>query len=62
MDTLELIEKLKIILAQSEKEAVSLLDTSILPIDERFQASAVLERSVLRMSLIQLVTDLEALD
>lgn len=62
MDTLELIEKIKAILANSAQEANALLETSTLPMDERFEASRTLECALLRIELSQFVSDLEALD
>lgn len=62
MDALDLIEKLKFILSSSEQEAVTHLKTSSLSIDERFHSSLVLERSLLRLHLNELVADLEALE
>lgn len=62
MDTQDLIEKLKAILARSEEEATSLVNNSNLPIDERFEASRHLECTLLRVQLTQFVSDLEALD
>lgn len=62
MDSLDLIEKLKTILSTAEKQAVNQINSSQLQIDERFNSSIILERSLLRMLLNELITDLEALN
>lgn len=62
MDTQDLIAKIKAILARSEYEATALVNNSTLPMDERFEASRNLECTLLRVQLVQFVSDLEALD
>ncbi|MBF4308099.1 hypothetical protein, partial [Vibrio anguillarum] len=61
MDVLDLIEKLKGILASSERDSLTVLEAhnSPLLIDARFEASRLVELTSLRTQLTHLVSDLE---
>lgn len=62
MDVLDLISKLNLVLASAKFDADLFMNSSDLPLDERFEASRTVEVTSLRNGIEGIISDLKALD
>lgn len=62
MDIQDLVKRLDFILSTAKSEANHFVNSSSLPVDQRFEVSRSVECSVLRTQILQFKNDLKSLE